>query len=125
MGAVLDVNPLHNLSYVVSQSRIIDNWKRSAALAEQRVDSLVDEAHALADRKGLCSDFDDFMDELGLPRRTRDYSVEVNVTVTVYVTARDEDDAREQVSSYEVYEALQNITRGSMTYEVGDAEEAD
>ena len=50
------------------------------------VDRLVVDAHEEADDRGWCTSFDDFMDRAGLPRRTRDYDLCVEVTATVRVT---------------------------------------
>ncbi|MFZ2175685.1 MAG: hypothetical protein WAW17_16935 [Rhodococcus sp. (in: high G+C Gram-positive bacteria)] len=78
----------------------------------QWVDKLVESAHAWADENSLCSQFDNFMEEHDLPARSRDFDVEVDVTmratVTVSVTARSSDDARDSVDSDAVESALRD-----------------
>lgn len=93
----------------------------SAQLAERmhqrRIDDLVMAAHEEATEQGWCSQFDDFMENQGLPRRDRDYevTVEVPVTVTVTVTAKSSEDAEEMVGIEDVWQALtrDNIDMGS------------
>lgn len=65
------------------------------------VERLVAEAHEEADERDWCSEFDDFMDRAGLPRRIRDYDLCVEVTATVRVTR----------SGASVDEAVENLTR--------------
>lgn len=57
-------------------------------------------AHDYANRNSLCSEFDRCMEEIGLPGRSREYSVEVHVceTTTVVVVASSEEEAEELVS---------------------------
>lgn len=76
-------------------------------LEHQRwLDGLVDAAHVWADDNSLCSRFDDFMAEQGLPERQRDYTVYIDVQlgcrVGVNVSARDEDSAMENVDDDDV-----------------------
>ena len=74
------------------------------------VDRLVEDACAWADENSLCEQFDRFMEAHDLPGRSRDFDVEVEVVVravvTVPVSARSADDARESVCSYEVDSAM-------------------
>lgn len=62
-------------------------WKRRAT----------EIAHEFADRHNLCSVFDDVMEEIGLEPRTREWDVNISVTLTVRtrVTARNAEEARE------------------------------
>jgi hypothetical protein len=79
---------------------------RGAALADSRRDEiaafedwkriLVEDAHQTATDRDWCGEFDDFMEDHGLPRREREWEVTVQATVTVTrtVTASSEDDAK-------------------------------
>lgn len=85
----------------------LEDAQRALSQAHQRHDNdiatigerLIEEA----DRRGWCSEFDEIVDELNgslfvdLPRRVRDFSVDVRVEVSlgVTVTATTEDEARE------------------------------
>lgn len=62
-------------------------------------DRLVEDAHAYADENNLCSEFDRFMEEHDLPTRVKEF----NVTITLTVEARDDDDAVERVSGNYYY----------------------
>ncbi|WP_213578578.1 hypothetical protein [Rhodococcus sp. USK13] len=77
---------------------------------EQRIESLVDDAHTWADENSLCGQFDRFMDEHGLRSRSREYVVECAVTLTakvsVRVSASDSSAAEDRVESGEVARAL-------------------
>lgn len=77
---------------------------QAARSRELWMEQLVEDAHVYADRNSLCGAFDEFMEEHGLPTRTRSYTVRVAVTSTVLipVTARSEGDAEEQVDRDEV-----------------------
>lgn len=81
---------------------------RARRTAEERVDALISDAHEYADRHSLCSDFDDFMEDHGFPRRTREIELTVNITATIYLTrcAENADDAIESVLTSEVMERL-------------------
>lgn len=65
--------------------------------------------HEEADDRGWCTEFDDFMERVGLPRRTREYRLEVDVSATVRVTltATSEDDAIEALSTEDVWGVLE------------------
>lgn len=81
---------------------------RTAQLAQQRVDELITDAHTYADDHSLCSAFDDFLEDHGFPRRTREFELTVSVTATIYLTrtAENADDAIESVLTSEVMERL-------------------
>lgn len=72
------------------------------------LERLVSDAHEEANDRDWCSDFDDFMERAGLPRRERDYEVRVEVTATVYMTrtATSEEDAHEGIDRSDVWDAL-------------------
>lgn len=88
------------------------------------IDQLVCAAHEAADDRDWCSDFDDLMDGLGLPRRTRDYDVRVRFTasVLVNVTATSIDDATEQITTDDVRQALQAQGWGMEDLEIEDTD---
>src|ERR1035437_346260 len=62
---------------------------------EDRLGRLADAAHAEADERKWCSEFDDFLEAQGLPRRSRDYQLQVEVTATVYLSRRSEEHTSE------------------------------
>lgn len=47
------------------------------------LDALVSDAHSFADDNSLCSEFDRFMEEHGLPTRVREHEIAYTVTATV------------------------------------------
>lgn len=81
-------------------------------------DRLVAEAHEEADDREWCGEFDDFMDRVGLPRRSRDHilEVEVSATVRVVLNATSEEEARDAVTREEVWSAL---AEDNITWDVG------
>jgi hypothetical protein len=91
-------------------------WQEVRRQHEEWKASLVSDAHEKANEHGYCSDFDDFMESHGLPRRVYDYDVEVQVqvinthTVTIRVTAEDHDHARETVDQDQVESAYRQKT---------------
>ncbi len=103
--AEVKVEDLQRLN--TTQMQRIETLMADAAQARERHDSdiarigerLIEEAES----RGWCSEFDEIVDELNgslhvdLPRRVRDYEVTVPITVSILVTvtARDEDEARE------------------------------
>jgi hypothetical protein len=81
---------------------------------------LIRDAHEHADRHNMCNEFDQFMEEHGLPTRTRDYSAEVTVTVTVTVncSGRDDESAEQSIDRYDVRDALNDLYRsGNLSIE--------
>ena len=89
-------------------------WKAKAEEAEARekaleakhkndMEALVADAHQWADENELCSAFDEFMEEHGLPARLRDWTVKVEVPITLEFTVEDmsnADDARAEAERY-------------------------
>lgn len=92
--------------------------------AARRLDSIVEDAHEWADEENLCSKFDRFCEEHNLPAREREWRVSVNVstTVTVYVTASSEQDARDLVDSGNVTRALRDAYLDGDDWDVDEAE---
>ena len=89
-------------------------WKAKAEEAEARekaleikhkndMEALVADAHQWADENELCSVFDEFMEEHGLPARLRDWTVKVEVPITLEFTVEDmsnAEDARKEGERY-------------------------
>lgn len=75
---------------------------------QQRIDALVHDAHEYAENSDLCETFDDFMESHGMPRRSRDYELRVEVTATVYLTRSggDVEDAIDSLTRQDVFDAL-------------------
>lgn len=113
-------------------TRELEAARRLASAGEARLARIVESAHEWAEEYGLCSRFDDFCEEHGLPTRVReqDYNVTVTVdlTLTIPVTAESEDDACERIGDSDVREAItawwSDYRYGYSVpdYEVGDAE---
>ncbi len=84
-------------------------------------DQIVAEAHGEADDREWCGEFDDFMARVGLPRRSRDYDLEVEVSATVRITlsATSESEAICALTREEVWAAL---GEDNITWEVGDVD---
>ena len=90
---------------------------------QARIDSIVEEAHQEARDRDWCSEFDDFMERMGLPRRMHEYELRVQVPATVWVTVEAEslEDAKNQVDSEMVWDRLQ---RSDLDMSEADIEEA-
>lgn len=84
------------------------------------VDRLVEVAHREADERDWCSDFDDILQDLGLPRRQHEYRVRVRFSgyVDIERTAESFDDAAENIGSEDV---LDNLNSYDIT--IDDTEE--
>lgn len=118
MSFLLDTfQPLFFMQAVVNKDkREIEVHQNNAArwrTEASRMDDLVERAHDLANEKSYCTEFDDFMEELGLPRRDAEYNVSVDVTfsVSLTVTAHDEDSATSDVDHEEVVDAARDMLR--------------
>ncbi|ABH00652.1 hypothetical protein RHA1_ro11005 (plasmid) [Rhodococcus jostii RHA1] len=74
------------------------------------IDAVATSAHQWADENNLCSEFDQFMEEHGLPPRSREFTVEALVTITtkvsVPVSARSEEVAEDEVDGEVLARAL-------------------
>lgn len=88
------------------------------------VTRLVDMAHTEANDRGWCSEFDDLMDELGLPRRSREYEVRARFSgeVSITVTATSEDEATQIVDAGDVRAALAGQGWDAFEPDVDDVE---
>ena len=89
-------------------------WKAKAEEAEASekaleakhkndMEALVADARQWADENELCSAFDEFMEEHGLPARLRDWTVKVEVPITLEFTVEDmsnAEDARKEAERY-------------------------
>ncbi|MBE5477991.1 hypothetical protein E3G68_005345 [Mycobacteroides abscessus] len=102
-------------------------WR--AQRAEQRLEGelvawerRIEAAHDAADARGHCREFDDIMEEIGLPGRRRDFDVEVvaEVLVSVRVEARTADEARGEVSEAMVADAIYAMDRNDVYCAIED-----
>lgn len=86
------------------RAQLADSLRDADRRHESRLAELVEDACEFADRHSLCGDFDRFMEERGLPGRSRDHEVEVTVTahLTVSVSARSQADAEDAVDEDDV-----------------------
>lgn len=93
------------LSALLAEAR---SHYQTRARQEARMETLVEDAHRFADDSDLCERFDDFMGEHGLPRRSRDFEVRVEVTATLHLTrpGASLDDVIDELSTDEVFDAL-------------------
>lgn len=82
-------------------------------------------AHAEADNRGWCSDFDDILEGLGLPRRVRQYRIRARFSGTVYVDVEAEtaDEACDRVTAEDVRSALAAEGWDAFEPEIDDVEE--
>ena len=112
-------------------------WKAKAEEAEAResalkekheadMEALAADAIQWAEEHELCSAFDDFMEEHGLPTRLRDWTVKVTMPVTLEFQVEDVsnvDDARTEAESYakKTLRDLYDIA-GMSVADVGDAD---
>lgn len=79
-----------------------------ARTAEQKIDRIVEVAHREANERDWCSEFDDILDDLGLPPRPRRWEVLVTVRQTLYIEATSEEDA-EQGARWIMEDAVQRL----------------
>lgn len=81
------------------------------------METLVADAHEWATEHDLCSTFDEFMEDHGLPGREREYSFDVSVsaTATVSITATSRDAAMEAIG---VSDVMDGIDSYSLDYQV-------
>lgn len=102
-------------TYAVSQRALqslrteFDDFKRR----------ITERMHREADRRDWCSEYDDIMEEMGLPRRNRGWDVEVRVEATFNrsITAADADRAEQLVlEEFPLSEGLYYNFRGADIY---------
>lgn len=81
---------------------------------DPRLATFWENAQRIADYADYCDVFDRMAEELGGPRRMRDYGVDVEVrfTVRVNVSATDENDALQRVETEEVVESVREYLDG-------------
>lgn len=101
-------------------------WKAQAEEFEARMKALVADAHRWADDNKLGLIFDEFMEEHGLPARLRDWTVKVEVPITLEFTVEDmsnAEDARKEAERYVEQEirSLNDIAGMDVAW-VGDPE---
>lgn len=89
-----------------------DQSRQEAAADHERWRAdLAEAAHQEADEREWCSEFDDFLEQVGLPRRSRDWRVNLTLTVSVHLNATSESAAEESVTSEMVREAVESEGR--------------
>ena len=74
----------------------------SIAPYDERLTYLWDRAAAIADRRGLCNEYDSICEELGIPGRVRSFTVKVSrngIDLSAKVKARSQKEADELVLS--------------------------
>lgn len=79
--------PALGLAALASQRASVERDQARQALTreQQRLERIVDAAHAYADDNDLCGRFDTFMLSQGLRAREREYVVDIDATVRVSV----------------------------------------
>lgn len=87
---------------------------------ENRMQRLVEDAHEYATDHDLCERFDDFMHDHGLPRRSHDYELRVEINTTIYLT-RSGTSLDDAISSVETAEVVDALNLSSSDYEVEEA----
>lgn len=105
---------------------------QQAARFERWKERATEKLHAEADAREYCSEFDDVMEELGLPRRDKDWDVTVTVhyRTTVTVSAINSRDARNRAME-QGHDDLKAKVREELEYQYfddvlyGDAEPTD
>lgn len=133
--AVLDSQAIQYRDRIDTLTGMVD--RAQADLSRSRTQHATDVAligEALmseASARSWCSEYDEVVDALNgrltisLPTRTQDYTVEVQVTLTLSVTATDEEDAVEEASSllrdsrieYDIDQHLGIVSSFPSTYE--------
>nr|DAV81469.1 MAG TPA: hypothetical protein [Caudoviricetes sp.] len=120
------------LNFVQTLARWVEEAEaREKALEAKHKDdmeALAADAHQWADNNELCSAFDEFMEEHGLPARPRDWTVKVEVPITLEFTVEDmpnAEDARHKAERYVEQEirSLNDIAGMDVAW-VGDADGA-
>ena len=86
------------------------------------LDAILEDAHELAESHDWCSVYDDLLERHGLPPREREYEVDVRATVRVSLTvsARDLEAAREKVEDPEITDAIYAMSRQELVSAVED-----
>lgn len=110
-----------------------DSYQRKATEYDTFRDTVRTRMIEEAESRDWCEEFDRILEEFGLDPRTREFYVEVTITATqtisIPVTARDEDDAKEGVdmSSYSLSDYVSDTewSWDSDDAEITDVTEAD
>lgn len=102
---------------IVTLNQEIRNLRLAAVQAENahraELERIVDALHEEGNDRGWCSEYDDILERVGLPRRARNYDVNVTVTLSLTLTreargadaaAEDLDDAIGEAIRYGQYE---------------------
>jgi hypothetical protein len=95
--------------------RLVARARQAEDAFERFKDHATEVLHREGDTRGYCSELDDVLEEIGLPRRTRDYQVlvETTISVPVVINARNEEHAGEQIRDFKIWQALRDaVTMG-------------
>jgi len=118
---------LERVSYFQSQAERLG--RPISDFQDGRLEPLWEQASRQADAEGFCSEYERMCDAFGIPGRERDYSVDVEVTltrtITVSATGRDEDQAAESIDEDLITAYLDGRFYPSdweLSFETGDAE---
>lgn len=90
---------------------------RTGDFHRARMDTLVSDAHEWADNNSLCSEFDNFMEQHGLPGRERDFCLRVDVSTTVYLTGTGST-LQEAIDSISGRDVVDEIDIGALSYDI-------
>lgn len=98
------------LAFVAALDALTEAHAEALARHQSWIDSLVEDLHEQANDRGFCGDFDDWMIDHGMPSRERTFTIPVDVTVRVHVSAtgRTAEDACEAICTSDVREALRD-----------------
>jgi len=118
--------------WAARQARAQRDEARQALTAEQaRWARIVQAASEFADAKGYCGDYDEFMEDHGLPGRTREFVAEVDakVRVRVPVSGRNAEAAAGEVNGQAIADVLASMSNRDLfmvidEFDVIDTEEA-
>lgn len=102
--------------------------RRQLSVSAMRLNRIVEAAHQLAYEHDWCSVFDDFCEEHGLPSRTRDYTVSVEVALRLELVqnARSADEAEELLDDVslavgdQVVSAIASLSRDELVAALAD-----
>lgn len=126
--------PPATCSVLLNQHRRIVSINRHRDELSAKIDAIVERAHEEANERDWCSDYDDIIEELGLPSRQRSYTVEtvvnLSIQVSVPVTAKNADDAVDRVdrdlSDSDIADAVNEyLERNGGSIDSGDIENRD
>ena len=103
----------------------VEELKRKVAERDEKFDRLLNDLHDAAEEHDLCSAFDDFLKDHGLPGRERDYEVTLEITlkhkISVKTTNEEEaENAQNDLSDAEIKKSLYEAIEQDRDVEVYD-----